>query len=50
MPFVFEFADPETYAAGLASTGPAYEAIQDVGEEEFLARADRAGRACRTVR
>jgi len=39
VPFVFEFADPETYARGLASTGPAYEAIQDVGEEEFIARA-----------
>lgn len=38
VPFVFEFADPETYARGLASTGPAYETIQSIGEEEFLAR------------
>jgi len=30
-----EFADPEVYARALASTGPAYEAIQNVGEAEF---------------
>jgi SAM-dependent methyltransferase len=36
VPFVLEFADPEIYARGLASTGPAYEAIQNAGEEEFL--------------
>ena len=35
IPFVFEFADPEAYARALASTGPAYEAIQGVGEAEF---------------
>jgi SAM-dependent methyltransferase len=35
IPFVFEFADPEAYARALASTGPAYEAIQAVGEVEF---------------
>lgn len=39
VPFVFEFADPETYARALASSGPAYEAIQSVGEEEWLTRA-----------
>lgn len=39
VPFVFEFADPETFARGLASTGPAYEAIQSIGEAEFVARA-----------
>ncbi len=39
VPFVFEFADPQTYARGIASTGPAYEAIQSIGEEEFIARA-----------
>lgn len=39
VPFVFEYPDPETYARGLASTGPAYEAIQSIGEEEFLRRA-----------
>lgn len=35
VPFAFEFPDPETYARALATTGPAYEAIQAVGEEEF---------------
>jgi SAM-dependent methyltransferase len=39
VPFVFEFPDPETFARGLASTGPAYEAIQSIGEDEFIARA-----------
>jgi SAM-dependent methyltransferase len=36
VPFVWEFADPETYARALASTGPAYEAILNVGEAAFL--------------
>ncbi len=36
VPFVFEFADPEVYARGLASTGPAFEAIQAVGEAAFF--------------
>ncbi len=35
IPFFWEFADPEAYARALASTGPAYEAIQAVGEDEF---------------
>ena len=35
VPFVWEFADPDTYARALASTGPAYEAIQHVGAEQF---------------
>lgn len=35
IPFVWEFPDPETFARMLASTGPAYEAIQSVGAEEF---------------
>ncbi len=35
IPFVWEFADPDSYARALASTGPAYEAIQEVGEEAF---------------
>ncbi len=39
IPYFMEYADPETYARGLASTGPAYEAIQTIGEEEFIARA-----------
>jgi hypothetical protein len=37
--FVLEYPDPETYARGLASTGPAYESIQDIGEVEFISRA-----------
>jgi SAM-dependent methyltransferase len=36
VPFVWEFADPDSYARALASTGPAYEAIQNVGEAPFL--------------
>jgi SAM-dependent methyltransferase len=35
VPFAWEFADPELYARALAATGPAYEAIQHVGEAEF---------------
>jgi SAM-dependent methyltransferase len=36
IPFVFEFADPEAYARALVSTGPAFEAIEAVGEASFL--------------
>ena len=39
MPFAAEFADPEIYARALASTGPGYEAIQNVGEAAFAAAA-----------
>ena len=35
VPFAWEFADPELCARALAATGPAYEAIQNVGEAEF---------------
>jgi SAM-dependent methyltransferase len=35
VPFAWEFADPQVYARALSSTGPAYEAIQHVGEAEF---------------
>jgi SAM-dependent methyltransferase len=35
VPFAWEFADPEIYARALAASGPAYEAIQQVGETEF---------------
>jgi SAM-dependent methyltransferase len=35
VPFAMEFADPQLYARALAATGPAYEAIQNVGEAEF---------------
>jgi SAM-dependent methyltransferase len=40
VPFAWEFADPATYARALASTGPAYEAMQAVGEERFLELAE----------
>ena len=39
VPFAWEFPDPASYARTLASMGPAYEAIQSVGEEEFLRHA-----------
>jgi SAM-dependent methyltransferase len=42
IPFAWEFADPEHYARTIASTGPAYEAIQAVGEEAFLDHARTA--------
>jgi SAM-dependent methyltransferase len=35
VPFAWEFADPDVYARALASTGPAYEAIQNVGHDAF---------------
>jgi SAM-dependent methyltransferase len=35
IPFVWEFADPEVFGRALASTGPAYEAIENVGEDAF---------------
>jgi SAM-dependent methyltransferase len=35
VPFAWEFADPEAFARALASSGPAYEAIQNVGEKAF---------------
>jgi SAM-dependent methyltransferase len=45
VPFAWEFADPQTYARALASTGPAYEAIQNVGEEAFVAAAIEQARS-----
>ena len=36
VPFVLEFSDPDAYARALASTGPAFEAIQAVGEKSFI--------------
>jgi SAM-dependent methyltransferase len=36
VPFAWEFPDPATFARALASTGPAYEAICNVGDEAFL--------------
>jgi SAM-dependent methyltransferase len=35
VPFAWEFADPQLFARAQASTGPAFEAIQNVGEAEF---------------
>ena len=35
VPFVWEFTDPELYARAIASTGPAFEAIEHVGDGEF---------------
>ena len=35
VPFVWEFTDPHHYARSLASTGPAFEAIEHVGGDEF---------------
>jgi SAM-dependent methyltransferase len=41
--FAAEFADPEIFARAMASTGPGYEAIQNVGEAAFAdAAADEA--------
>lgn len=39
VPFVWEFPDPDTYAYTLAAMGPAYEAIETIGEAAFLAAA-----------
>ena len=36
VPSVWEFADPEQFARALACTGPAYEALETMGEPEFL--------------
>lgn len=41
---VWEFSDPATYARAIASTGPAFEAIQSVGEEAFLKAAEERAR------
>jgi SAM-dependent methyltransferase len=40
VPYVAEYADPATYARGVAANGPAFEAMQRIGEDEFLARAE----------
>jgi len=39
VPFAWEFPDPEIYVRALVSTGPAYEAIQNVGEDAFRSAA-----------
>jgi SAM-dependent methyltransferase len=48
VPFYLEYPDPEGYARGMASSGPAYESIQNIGEEEFIRRA--TGLAAQHVR
>ncbi|MDD7940367.1 methyltransferase domain-containing protein [Actinomycetospora lutea] len=40
--FAWEFPDPQAFARTLASTGPAWEAIRDAGEEAFHDAAVRA--------
>ena len=45
VPFAWEFSDPDMYARALASTGPAYEAMQNVGEAAFIADATQEARA-----
>jgi ubiquinone/menaquinone biosynthesis C-methylase UbiE len=45
VPFAWEFPDAETYARALTSSGPAFEAIQAVGEEEFVRWATEMARA-----
>jgi SAM-dependent methyltransferase len=39
VPFFLEFADPDAYARGIASSGPAYQSIKNIGEAEFHERA-----------
>lgn len=36
IPFAMEFSDPQTFARAIASTGPAFEAIEHVGQQAFL--------------
>ena len=48
IPFVWEFADPDAYARAIASIGPAYEAVQAVGEDAF--RQFAVDLACERVR
>jgi SAM-dependent methyltransferase len=48
VPFVWEFADPDAYARALLSTGPAFEAVRNVGENAFRqAAVDVAGERVR---
>jgi SAM-dependent methyltransferase len=45
VPFAWEFSDPDMYARALASTGPAFEAMQNVGEAAFIAAATQEAHA-----
>ncbi len=40
IPFAMEFADPQHFARAIASTGPAFEAIEHVGKEAFFEAAE----------
>ncbi len=44
VPFAWEFSDPEVFSRALASTGPAYEAIQNVGHDAFRHAAEDLAR------
>jgi SAM-dependent methyltransferase len=44
VPFAWEFADPASFARTLASTGPAYEAMANVGEDAFIDAATELAR------
>ena len=37
--FVIEYADPDIYARAVAAAGPAYEVLEGMSEDDFLARA-----------
>src|ERR1700744_3288124 len=43
--FVAEYADPQLFARAMASTGPGYEAIQNVGEAAFTEAATKEAAA-----
>jgi len=44
VPFAWEFADPELFARAIGSMGPAYEAMENAGEQDFVAFAvEQAG-------
>jgi SAM-dependent methyltransferase/alkylhydroperoxidase family enzyme len=45
VPFAWESADPEQFARALVSTGPAFEAIKEVGEQEFYEQTFALARA-----
>jgi SAM-dependent methyltransferase len=45
IPFAWESPDPDVFARTLASTGPAYEAVQHIGEEAFVDAARESAEA-----
>lgn len=40
VPFFSEYSDAAMFARGMAASGPAYETIQEIGEDEFHRRAE----------